>query len=53
MCNNDANAFCFICGEFDKVRDINYELNKNVKHCEAYDAYFQYAIRNQVKPCRL
>ena len=31
MCKYDADAFCFICGEFVNVRDIKYKLNKNVK----------------------
>ena len=31
MCKYNADAFCCICGEFVKVRDIKYELNKNVK----------------------
>ena len=38
MCKYDGDAFCFMCGEFVKVRDIKYELNKYVKLCEGYEA---------------
>lgn len=48
-CKHDADAFCYICGEFIKVRDLKYELSKNAKLCEAYEAYFHRPIRNQDK----
>ena len=53
MWKYDAGAFCYMCGEFVKARDIKYELNKNVKLCEAYEAYFQYSIRNQDNGLRM
>ena len=44
MCKYEGDAFYLICGEFDKVGDIKYELNQNVHHCEAYEGYFRYPI---------
>ncbi|XP_028028166.1 uncharacterized protein LOC114241515 [Bombyx mandarina] len=49
-CKYDADAFCFICGQFIKVRDVKYELKTSHVLCEAYEAYFDCPVRNQDKP---
>nr|XP_022910769.1 uncharacterized protein LOC111421790 isoform X3 [Onthophagus taurus] len=48
-CKYDADAFCYICGQFIKVRDVKYELNTSHVLCEAYEAYFDRPVRNQDK----
>lgn len=49
-CKYDADAFCFICGQFIKVRDVKYELKTSHVLCEAYEAYFDFPVRNQDNP---
>lgn len=49
QCKQDADSFCFICGEFIKIRSKKFALATNVKLCEAYEAYFNLKIRNQDK----
>lgn len=44
-CKYDADAFCFICGQFIKVRDVKYELKTSHVLCEAYEAYFDWPIQ--------
>ncbi|XP_053946970.1 uncharacterized protein LOC128855808 [Anastrepha ludens] len=48
-CKYEAYAFCYICGQFIKARDIKYELNTSHVPCEAYESYFGYPVRNQGK----
>ncbi|XP_044586080.1 uncharacterized protein LOC123266115 [Cotesia glomerata] len=47
QCKNDVDSFCFICGEFIKVRSKKFALLTNLKLCEAYEAYFNLKISNQ------
>lgn len=49
-CKYDADAFCYICGTFIKLRDIKFYLNACKKLCEAYEAYFKCPVRNLDKP---
>lgn len=49
QCKQDVDSFCFICGEFIKVRSKKFSLATNLKLCEAYKAYFKLQIRNQDK----
>jgi hypothetical protein len=48
-CKQDVDSFCFICGEFIKLRSTTFSLATNLKICEAYEAYFNLPIRNQDK----
>lgn len=48
-CKRDADSFCYICGEFIKVREKKYDLSKNLKICEAYQTYFNLPVKNQDK----
>lgn len=41
-CKYDPDAFCFICGQFIKVRDVKYELKTSNVLCEAYEANFTF-----------
>ncbi|KAL4706484.1 hypothetical protein ACJJTC_015682 [Scirpophaga incertulas] len=45
----NADSFCYICGEFIKVREKKYDLSTNLKICEAYQAYFNLPVKNQDK----
>ncbi|XP_076266127.1 uncharacterized protein LOC143199889 [Rhynchophorus ferrugineus] len=49
MCEDAADAFFYICGQFIKVRDVKYELNTSHVLYEAYEAYFNCSVRNQYK----
>lgn len=48
-CKHDADAFCYICGQFIKVRDTKFKLKTSQVLCEAYEAYFNFPVRNQDK----
>lgn len=48
-CKNDVNSFCYICGEFIKVRAKKFSLSTNIRLREAYKAYFNLTIRSQDK----
>ncbi|KAF7269044.1 hypothetical protein GWI33_017896 [Rhynchophorus ferrugineus] len=58
-CKYDADAYCYICGQFIKVRDVKYELNTSHVLREAYEVYFNCPVRNQDKtwaphvPCNI
>lgn len=49
QCKQDVDSFCFICGEFIKIRSKKFSLATNLKLCKAYEAYFNLQIRNQDK----
>lgn len=49
MCKNDVDSFCYVCGEFIKVRAKKFSLSSNKKLCEAYEAYFNMPVRSQDK----
>ena len=49
-CKYDADAICYICGVFIKVRDIKHELKSCQVLCNAYEAYFDCPVRSQDKP---
>lgn len=48
-CERNADSFCYICGEFIKVREKKYDLSTNLKICEAYQAYFNIPVKSQDK----
>ena len=49
-CKYDADAFCYICGQFIKVRDEKFDLKTCNVLCTAYEAYFNCPVWNQDKP---
>jgi len=49
-CKYDADAFCYICGQFVKVRDVKFVLKTCNVLCKAYEAYFNFPVWNQDKP---
>lgn len=48
-CKNPVDSFCYICGEFIKVRAKKICLSSNTRLCEAYEAYFNLPVRSQDK----
>ena len=48
-CKRPANNFCYVCGEYIKLRARKYEIKKSRSLCEVYAAYFGVAVGDQDK----
>ena len=44
-CKRSPNEFCFVCGEFIKVRNKEYRVKESDLMCKAYGAYFQIPVK--------
>ncbi|XP_061431765.1 uncharacterized protein LOC133357688 [Lethenteron reissneri] len=49
-CKHPVDAFCYIRGQFTKIRAKKYSVKVSAKMCEAYKAHFDMPVGDQDKP---
>jgi hypothetical protein len=48
-CLHPADSFCYVCGQFIKIRAKKYSVEASRIMCEAYKAYFGVPVGDQDK----